>query len=265
MKNDHYSGWLPDYLDGHLTKVQKGEVEAHLKTCGSCRDELREFKVLLMAFKDEKITRPGPELKMRFDEQLEQLALTELKTQFGKTGTSPGNRFPFFPVIRAAAGIALLIGAFMLGRWSPFPSPPTQTVNAQEATSMPEPGVMFALAENRSASKRIQAVHYMDEISAPDEMVLDALIRRMLLDENMNVRLTAVDALEKFKSDKKVADAYLHSLETDRDPAIQIAVIQILVGIREKKAAPLMRKLMEHEDTKPFVKEQIKSLLPIIV
>ncbi len=264
MKNDHYSGWLTFYLDGQLDKEQEREVEAHLNTCPSCSEELQEYKALLMAFDDEKNALPDPALEVRFYENLENMTFTEPESPFARQGHTSRRRFPLFPVLKAAAGIALLIGAFMLGRWGADKIPVDNTAISLEETATPEPSAIFSLAEDRSASKRIQAVHYLEEITSPDAPVLDALIRRMLLDENMNVRRTAVDALEKFKTHKKVTEAYLHALETEKNPAIQIAVIQILIGIREKKAAPAMRQLMDQEDTKSFVKEQIRSLLPII-
>ncbi|MEC7263138.1 MAG: HEAT repeat domain-containing protein, partial [Bacteroidota bacterium] len=59
-----------------------------------------------------------------------------------------------------------------------------------------------------------------------------------------------------------VKNVLIEALEKEKNPSIQVAIIQTLVQIQEKKAAEPMKKLLEKEDTQPFIKEQIKAVLP---
>ena len=85
------------------------------------------------------------------------------------------------------------------------------------------------------------------------------------MDENDNVRLTAFEALSRFTSSEKVKEVFLEALGKEKNPSIQIAIIQVLVQIQEKKAVEPMQRLLEQEDTQPFIKEQIKTGLPKII
>ena len=87
----------------------------------------------------------------------------------------------------------------------------------------------------------------------------------MLYDENTNVRLTAVEALREFANSEAVKEAFITALQNEKDPSIQITLIHTLVEIQEKKAIQPMRRLLEQQETQPFVKQQIESLLPKII
>jgi len=76
------------------------------------------------------------------------------------------------------------------------------------------------------------------------------------------VRLAAVEALSKFTSEEMVKTALIKSLETDKDPAIQIELIQILSKIQEKRALEPMKKLLENKDVPSYVKQELQSNLP---
>jgi HEAT repeat protein len=124
---------------------------------------------------------------------------------------------------------------------------------------------MLALLENKSASKRIRGIQYIEEFSQPDPEIVKALVMRMLNDENINVRLTAVNVLQRFIASETVKNGYIKALEIEKDPSIQITIIQLLVKIQEKKALKPMQKLLELNETHSFVKEEIKAILSNII
>ena len=66
-------------------------------------------------------------------------------------------------------------------------------------------------------------------------------------------------------SSETVKTAFIEALGTEKNPSIQIAIIQALVSIQEKKAIGPMQKLLEREDTQPFIKDEIKLGLPKII
>ena len=52
MMNASHSSWLDqlsDYLDGGLSEVDRGALEAHLETCPECRSVLEELRALVMS------------------------------------------------------------------------------------------------------------------------------------------------------------------------------------------------------------------------
>ena len=167
------------------------------------------------------------------------------------------SRFNYKTFLKYAAGLALLISTFLVGRYQQ-----RQQVNKLKTENLTnKQTTMLALMENESASKRIQGVQYIEEFSDPDPEIVEALVKRMLYDENTNVRLTAVTALEAFITSDAVKDGFIKALEAEKDPTIQINIIKALVKIQEKKALKPMQKLLEKDETQSFVKDEIKTVL----
>ncbi len=241
---------LVDYVDNQLDKELHKEVEKHLESCEACQQELSELTEMLAIMKKDTIMMPSPNLKLRFEQALEE------EKQGAKVITLPKRKLPT-TFLKYAAGVAILVSAFMLGKFQQ-----EGAIQALEVESRSnKQATMLALMENESASKRIQGVHYIEEFSDPDPEIVNALVKRMLNDDNANVRLTAVVALEAFISAETVKDGFIQALETEKDPSIQISIIKALVKIQEKKALKPMQKLLEKEDTQLFVKDEIKTVL----
>ncbi len=260
MKSNHISDIIADYLDDLLDPVQHHEAEEHLRSCQSCSAELEETRELLKAFKEEKSAIPSTRLKNRFYQMLEEEK--QNSSDFihidRKNSWVPG-------LLKIAAGIALLAGAFTLGKFQEQKQSNLAIAALENESLEIKETAMLSLMENQSASRRIQGVNYIEEFAEPDEAIIVALADRMLHDDNKNVRLSAVEALGNFTSSETVKTAFISALETENDPSIQITIIHTLVAIQEKKAIPPMQKLLQQQETQPFVKQQIKSLIPNII
>ncbi len=237
---------LVDYLDNRLPKDMRSNVKQHLESCKDCQQEFNELAKMFALIENETVELPSKNLKLRFEEALEE------EKQETKVVSLARRKLPL-TILKYAAGFAILISAFMLGKFQQDNDKPDYLAIKQET--------MLALMENESASKRIQGVHYIEEFSDPDPEIVEALVKRMLNDDNANVRLTAVSALEAFINAESVKDGFIKALETEKDPSIQISIIKALVKIQEKKALKPMQKLLEKEDTQLFVKDEIKTVL----
>ena len=134
----------------------------------------------------------------------------------------------------------------------------TQTIELKE-------NMMLAMMDNTSASKRIQAVNYSEEFEQPDEKITNALIDRMHYDTNINVRLAAAEALSKYSESESVKKAFIDALSTEKDPSLQIAIIQFLVQTQEKRALDSMQKLLDQPETPDYVKAEVSSGMSQII
>lgn len=119
--------------------------------------------------------------------------------------------------------------------------------------------VMLSMLKQGSASERLKAVSYSYELLQPDRKVLDALIKTLNHDSSVNVRLAAADALSHFGNETKVRDALIQTLQRQQEPMLQMAVIEILVSLREKRALPEMEKLADQEQAPDFVRDKAKE------
>jgi HEAT repeat protein len=124
----------------------------------------------------------------------------------------------------------------------------------QEMKSMKEMLILSKL-QQPVASERIVAASYLEQVSAPDKDVLNALIQTMNTDKNSNVRMAAMNALTKFRNEQLVADALVESLASQTDPIIQISLINILVEMQDTRAVDKMKQIIEDNSTNESVKK----------
>ncbi len=261
----HIKELLPDYLDNLLEENQKKIVEKHLKECDTCSEELANLKKLYNAFETEEKAAPPPSIKTNFLNQLEDEKRKQSKMISLDSRSISGKKPGYKSFLKIAASILLLIGTFFMGKWQSEEESNKEIAALNEEKLEFRQTAMLSLLENQSASKRIQGVNYIDKFSELDETIIKALANRMLYDENTNVRLTALEALSNFVDSEIVKSAFIKALETEKDPGIQIAIIKNLVKTLEDKDIGPMKKLMEQEETLPFVKNEINQVLSKII
>lgn len=250
-----------DYLDGKLSKGELEAFEAKLETDENLQKEVEEFKTLLNGIANEKKVMPSKELANNFEKLLEQEKSNQVKVvSIQSKSTRLG-----WQVFKIAASVALLIGVFFIGRYSGREELNSSLVAAQQEVLEYKEATLISLLGNESASKRIQGVQLVEEFDRPDEDIVTALGEKMLTDENTNVRLSAMEALSKFSYSEQVKTIFIMALETEENPSIQVALIELLGQLQEKKAIGPLRKLLEKEETQPFIKNEINNALPKII
>ena len=116
--------------------------------------------------------------------------------------------------------------------------------------------MMQLLKDETSTSGRIKAVNYSYQMPDTDHRIVETLIQTMNEDKSTNVRLAAVEALFRFSNDPRVRMALCESLRTQKDPIIQISIIDHLVKIKEEKAVKFFEELIQDTETIDHVKDQ---------
>ncbi len=257
---------LIDFVDKKLTVEKTQLVKEHLKKCKSCREELDDLIVLIEEMSKIGDEKPDESLRMNFEMMIEDERkkikskhVVEMKTQ-----STPA--WLISPFGRIAAGFALLISGVLLGLLlnRDHDSNTEMAGMKNELNQMKEMLILTKL-ELPSASQRILATNYIDEIDVPDDNILIALIKTMNNDPNANVRMAALNALSKFKGQHIIRDALVESLSIQTDPIIQISLINLLIELQEKRAVEKMKKLLENTETNESVKRLAQSGIVTII
>lgn len=240
---------LIDFLDNNLSKKETTQVKNHLHNCEICKKEAEQLKHIITTIYKEKEELPSTKLQDTFNSflrqeiQQESTKIVSIKTQ---------NNWK--RALQVAASILLLISAFLLGKNQ------ANFSNSMVLKDKKEEKVL-AMFNNSSASKRILAVNNSKEFTKENTEIIQAIINKLLYDENANVRLAAVEALTKFSTLEMVKKALLKSLETEKDPIIQIELIHILAKIQEKRALTPMKRLLNKEETPNYVKHELANTI----
>src|SRR5579859_4332440 len=98
-------------------------------------------------------------------------------------------------------------------------------------------------------------------MTQPDQQVEQALLHAVNHDSNVNVRLSAVDALAKYAANPEVQRALVDSLPVQESPLVQIALIDLLGQYSNKDAASALQKLAADKETNDEVRQRAEAVL----
>lgn len=155
--------------------------------------------------------------------------------------------------MRFAAGLTLLLVGFAGGlMYTNRNSEKSETENA-EVMAMKN-ALRFEQVSQTSASERIHAVNQSVELKQADADITQMLINTMNFDENVNVRLAACQALSHFENEPLAREGLIQSLRIQTDPNVQLTLIEILVSIKEKRAAEEMQRLAQNKEVMDVVR-----------
>lgn len=120
------------------------------------------------------------------------------------------------------------------------------------------------MLNEESASTRFKAASSIAELKKTDFEIIDILFKTMNNDPNTNVRFASLNALSRFSHEKYVKQKLIESLAIQKDPIIQIALIELLADIREKNFIDHLIRITIDENIEKSVKDQAYRTLLIL-
>lgn len=272
MNCDKIKEQFADYLTGDLAAESQKEILSHIAACPSCREEIESLSAVWTKLGVLPLEQPSGNLRGRFYSMLE-----DYKNEIETTKSAPRLRSSKFwedirrtfsfrkPAFVGAFSFAVLavgLGAGYLlssgGRGSRLAALQREVQDMRQTVSL-------SLLNQPSASERIQGIGWSSRVDNPSAKTLEALISTLNSDSNANVRLAAVDALYLFRDHPLVKDSLVRSLATQDSPLVQVALIDLLVEIRERRAADALKQLIKDERLIPQVKERAEQGLQQLI
>lgn len=253
---------IQDYQVHNLDQTTQKLVEEHLKECRSCRSTHQEFIQLMDTINEVKEELPEDSMQLDFHKMLERekaiLYTDEVKVIRIKKSL-------YKHLLQMVAAMILMVCSYFYGSYKNSSDQREEMVFLEQEKNRMQELASMSLMDNESASKRLQAVSFAENLEHPDHKILEVLIIKMKTDKHVNVRLAAANALAKFTYNTMVRSALVETLETEDNANMQIELIQILVDVAEKRAIPTMKKLLENSETPSYLKDQINSELKQII
>jgi hypothetical protein len=253
---------IADYLAGSLTRPEAGELDQHFAQCAACKQEVDTladtWKMLgLLGFEQ---AQPSSALRSQFYQSLEaytQGVASAARAPAKRRLLHWGGQWWASPVFRLAWSAALVLVGIGVGHWL------TQKDRAEadlarlqnEVLNMRQV-VTLSLLQQQSASERLRGVDYAYRVEESDTQVLSALLHAVNHDPNVNVRLAAVDALRRFGSSQAVRKALGQSLAKQGSPLVQIALIDLIVEMRDRSSVASLEALQRNPAANKDVKER---------
>jgi len=245
MNCEKYTSLIPGYYDGELETEKIKNFESHLNNCPQCQKQLQQHEILMATIQNVHDEIPHWSIQQQFLNALgnENQQMPRVR----KVGRSFKKFLPY------AAAVIFLAAGYVLGSWNPEKEGIADLKqDVQEMKQL----VMVSMLKQESASERIQAVNYSQDFSNPSEEVINTLIKTINRDESPNVRIAAINALQRYGDNEVVRMALLNSFSFQQNPAVQISLINVLVDIKEKRALEIFNEIIEDQDLIDEVRKQ---------
>jgi hypothetical protein len=250
---------IPECLAGRLDAAARERFVEHLESCAGCRTEVAEFNAVwrvMESMEGNRNEKVDAAAKARFMQMLDAYRAGMGAASEPRAETKV-RQFPSRPVWQAAIAAGLLVMGIFAGRYVGMPSQENPEV-AQLKGQVENLRQMVALSmlQQQSPSARLRGVSYSEQMSQPDRQVQQALLFAVSHDSNVNVRLSAVDALQKFAGDPEVIRAMVDAIAVQDSPLVQIALIDMLVQSKARGTAPAMARLAQDTQVDEAVQQR---------
>lgn len=254
MEKEKLESLLIDYIDGKLNEANRRMIEQELVNNPETYKLYEQLREVIGAMERSAALEPNPRSRKVFD----QLIHDEIRMQKSSRVMIPST------VYRVAAAIAFLVVAGMGGYWVVQNQKQTteqaRRIEEMEKEMRATKQTMMALMNNdQSASQRITGVTVAYKLEKADDEIVNVLVKTMNEDANTNVRLAALEALGKFQAEPAVRKALIESLSTQKDPMVQIALIQLLVQMKEKGVMKDLERMTKDKTIMKAVKDEAYS------
>jgi anti-sigma factor RsiW len=255
---------LPDYLQSSLNADHAAVVEKHLAECAVCGQEAALWQKLALLPEEQ----PSPALESRFKAILESyqegrwerssLAAEKTKASVPMLwGLGNWRQLPAAGIVWAC--LFLACGYFIGKHADRGPDPATQALvnELRQELGATRQTVALSMLQQQSASQRLEGVSWTTRLPEPDPKVMGALMHTLRFDNNVDVRLAALDALGRYADRPEVRRELVDVLQTTQSPMVQVALIDLLVDLHDKSAVPQFRKFQQDPNVNPTVKKRV--------
>ncbi len=247
---------LVEYLEGALSPAEKARLELELSKSMDLQQELAALKGLYAAMDEVEEVEPSEGLDQHFYQFLETEKRGQQKT---------GRRVKLTTWRTIAAAVSLLLIVTVTYTLQLKQGQQVQISQLQTEMEQTKKLLILSMLQNPSASDRLQAVNVSISETTADDQILKALAHTLNYDDNVNVRLKAVQAMAQFIGEKEVVNMLLESLLEQSYPQVQIALIEVLTTARKKEALKAFETLLEREELLDVVKGKAAEGIGILL
>jgi len=251
---------LPECLAGRLGESARERLIEHLEGCSLCRGELAHLGIVWRGMEALKLeAEPDLAMKERFQATL---VAFESGLEQGRLAAvalpAPSRQAPPRWAWQLAVGLGVLAIGLAAGRGlAPRPSVTPEIAQLQgQVQSLHQLVALSLMQQQQSPSSRIEGVTYAYRMTQPDPQVEEALLYAAGHDPNVNVRLSAVDALDRYAADPNVRRALAATLAAQDSPLAQVALIDLVVKSKDRDCAPALRRLASRPEADEAVRQR---------
>ena len=260
-----------DYLFGKLNADEQAVFDEYLRQQPAEAQQLRELQQSLGRLdmnQTENPAGPSHQMDVNFYQMLEaeQHAVTKSQIQSHTESKASGQFFDRvfsfsgkqLTAVTATLFVGLLCGWVLRGG-ALTDAVPAKLAAAESQASELRQVTVLSLLDEPQATSRLQAVSLANDFESPSSVVVSALLNTLNHDENVNVRLAALEALERYSDSPEVRTGLIDSILQQQSPHLQVALANLMLRLQEERSVDAMKKLLENEELEPSVREKMTA------
>jgi len=263
MEYTEFKEAIADYLSGNLTEGAVQEFEQFLEENPQHQEEFEATKLFWNGFEEE-VPAPTPAMDVKFYTMLNaQEKTTEKPSVFKWIESLLLGSFPK----QLAYTLAILAVGLIVGNRIDFGGEEAQrtVAEANKETEKVRSQLVLTLLDQPSANQRLQAVNEVDKLNTVTETIIKALFSTLNNDDNVNVRLSAIEALKNYTDRPIVREGLVSSIIHQSSPLVQIELADLMVVLQEKKAVKPLKELIKEKDVNTNAKQKMEESIQSII
>jgi HEAT repeat protein len=270
MKCKQIKARFADFLTGDIDQKSKEEIQEHLTACSSCREDLETLSEIWTKLGVLPEEEPSDRLRPRFYAMLEAYKQGLEQEKRAPRSSKIFNSWleswwPRRPVFQFTFALILLVVGLALGYFfTSGDQSRTEVAQLRQEIQGIRQSLAVSLLDQPSAVDRLRGVSWSSRLEQPDEETLQTLLNTLNRDSNINVRLAAADALYLFYDQPVVRQGIIQSLSKQTSPLIQVALIDLIIQMRERRAIESLKQLIEENTLNPDVKQRAEEGIQLL-
>ncbi len=263
MDYKEFKETIVDYLSGNLNETEALRFEQFLEQNTQYQEEF-DAESVLWGGVEEEIPAPTSAMDVKFYTMLNaQEHATEQPSLFKRLEQVLFGSFPK----QLAYTLAILVAGFFIGNGLNLgnTSNKDSIEVAKKETEKVRSELVLTLLDQPSANKRLQAVNEVGKLNTVTETIIKALFSTLNNDDNVNVRLSAIEALKNYTDIPLVREGLVSSIIHQKSPLVQIELADLMVVLQEKKAVKQFKELIKEKDVNTNAKQKMEESIQSII
>ncbi|MBX2844707.1 MAG: hypothetical protein KTR13_00720 [Saprospiraceae bacterium] len=262
MKEEQFIENMMDKLSGQLTENDALAFNRKLQDNPAQKEDYEFFSKAWKDLDNLPAQSPSDNLRIGFYNQLDEVIKQADRKPVLHRLWSKVSR-PMFLARASFAALLLAVGFILGGQFSG-----KKTINnytAGTATEQQEgvrPGI--ANIDFTPANVRIEEV-FQVKSSRTNNQAAEMLLATLSSDDNVNVRLVALEELREFASNTKVRQKLVRHIKKEASPLVQVELLNVIMeSSKPKETINTMERLLDDKKLDPVIVEKIEKDLNVL-
>lgn len=266
MIDEKYIDLVTGYLQNNLSPVEQKKLDSLVESGEIDLLDLNEME--MMAGKMDSLETPEPSSAMRdrFYSMLEEEKQSQNVSWAQQLNVWIDNQKSRFELRYVVYATAIFLTGLLIGDlYAPISNQDEQIDQLTSEVSQMREVMMISLLDNSSPMERLKAVNISSDIRSVDDRVVNALLKTLNNDSNVNVRVAAVEALVSHASNPSARTGLIHSIASQESPIVQAALADAMLTLQESQSVDEFKKLLAKDELDANVRNKLENTIAELI